>query len=155
MRNILICNYLFLDEHLCTVSRVELLRAFKKLNYGTFLYAQVLSPNYYEFNGIDKVYADRISSNKFLKYFSFFVKSLFHVPELIINKKINIIIIDPYSLLPLLPTIIINKLILSKKIFILDFRSGIFHNKNSGLKNIFRNYYLKFIMQIANIYQRV
>jgi len=152
MKKILICNYLFLDEHLCAISRIELLRAFKKLNYKTFLYAQTLSTRFTKIKGIDKIYVDRVSSNKFFKYLSFFIQSIFRVPFIIFFKKINLIIIDPYSLFPILPSIILSKIMRTDKIFILDFRSGIFHEKNSGIKNIIRNYYLKIFMNLSSLF---
>jgi len=149
LNNILVSNYLFLDEHFCTVSRIELLRSLKKLNNNVYLYAQTLSNRDYNFPGITGLFTVKVSSNQFFKFFSFLLKTMIMVPIIVIKKKINIIILDPYSVLPLLPFIIISRLF-SNKIFVIDFRSGIFHKKTTNRKNYFKNFYIKFILNKAS-----
>lgn len=146
---ILIANYLFIDEHHCAISRIELLKSLSKINYKTYLYFQTLTAKNLFVDEIDEIFIKRISSNRYIKYLSYILLSMFFIPSIIIKRKINFIIIDPYTIIPMIPFIILTKLFKKEIKIIVDFRSGIFHLRESGLKNIIRDKFLKIIIKIS------
>ena len=129
-KKILFISYMYLDYHMCKVSRFNILDQLNELGYKTYLYAACINKNdVKKGSGQFKLYFSSVPGLQILNFVIYQFKSIFKIPYIIYNQKIDIVMCDINSTPSLLPLLILKKLRLIKTIFILDFRSNILHKE--------------------------
>lgn len=150
-KKILFISYMYLDYHMCKVSRFNILDQLNELGYKTYLYAACINKNdVQKGSGQFKLYFSSVPGLQILNFVIYQFKSIFKIPYIIYNQKIDIVMCDINSTPSLLPLLILKKLRLIKTIFILDFRSNILHSRKNKLQTILKNNYLKLVIKISH-----
>ncbi len=147
-KNILLVNYIFLDEHLCKTSRFNFLESLSKLGYNThFLAAFLTQKNDSSGNVVvEQIHLPRMNYVKLI-YFNFMLNLI--LVRIIRRKNIHVVLIDPYSLVGTLSSLVYKLFSKNKFKLILDFRSGIFHKKNNSLKNFVKKLYISVVLFLS------
>lgn len=148
--NLLLVNYIFLDLHMCRTSRFNILYSLKKKGVNVSFYACYLNnkfDNSYDYN----IFQQKLPKTKFLKYIYYIIITSLNLISIDKKNNIDILFIDPYSVIPSIP-IFIKKKIFGKKLkIILDFRSGIFHFRREKYLDLLLDKYTSLIVKISQV----
>tara|TARA_Y100001935_G_scaffold11390_1_gene8890 strand:- start:3800 stop:4954 length:1155 start_codon:yes stop_codon:yes gene_type:complete len=148
-KNILFISYMYLDSHLCKVSRFSILDELYKLDNKTYLHAAAISKN----NILSKknIYLSyvKLPGIQILNFIVYQIKSFFTIPKLIFSNNINFVICDINSTPSIILLLLLKKFRIIKVNFILDFRSNILHKRKNNIQNFLKNAYLFFILKIS------
>ena len=140
---------MYLDYHMCKVSRFNILEQLFKLGHKTFLYAACI--NIKDVEESSKYFIQFYSSVPGIQILNFIVyqiKSLFKIPYIIFSNKIDVVICDINSTPSILHLLILKKLRIIDTVFILDFRSNILHSRTNKLQTFLKTLYLILIIKI-------
>lgn len=142
---------MFLDSHLCQVSRFSILEELYKANNNCFLHAAALSnDNIVTKKNIDLSYVV-LPGIQILNFFIYQLKSLFIIPKLIFTRNITHVICDINSTPSIFFLLILKKLRIIRLNFILDFRSNILHKRKNRVQNAFKKIYLFMTLKLSQL----
>lgn len=140
---------MYLDSHLCKVSRFSILDELNKLDNKTYLHAAAISKN----NILSKknIYLSyvKLPGIQILNFIVYQIKSFFTIPKLIFSNNINFVICDINSTPSIILLLLLKKFRIIKVNFILDFRSNILHKRKNNIQNFLKGAYLFFILKIS------
>lgn len=135
---------------MCRTSRFNILYSLKKKGVNVSFYACYLNnkfDNSYDYN----IFQQKLPKTKFLKYIYYIIITSLNLISIDKKNNIDILFIDPYSVIPSIP-IFIKKKIFGKKLkIILDFRSGIFHFRREKYLDLLLDKYTSLIVKISQV----
>ena len=150
-KNILFVSYMFLDSHLCKQSRFSILKSLSKKGNKTFLFAAHINKKNITKTTIFHQTSISLPGIQLVNFITYQMKSLFIIPNIIFNKNIDVVICDINSTPSIIPLLILKKFNLIETTFILDFRSNILHSRKNVIQNIFKDIYLRIMINISFI----
>ena len=151
-KNILFISYMYLDYHMCKVSRFNILEQLFILGHKTFLYAACINKKDVEESELNFTqFYSSVPGIQILNFIVYQLKSLFKIPYIIFNNKIDVVICDMNSTPSILHLLILKKLRIIDTVFILDFRSNILHSRKNRLQTFLKTMYLTLFIKISSI----
>ena len=151
-KNILFISYMYLDSHLCKISRLSILEELSNLDNKCYLHAAATSnKSIIDTKNIGLSYV-LLPGIQILNFLTYQIKSFFLIPRIIFNKKIDVIICDINSTPSIFLLLVLKKLKILNINFILDFRSNILHHRKNALQNFLKKYYLIFWLHFSKIF---
>lgn len=151
-KKILFISYIYLDYHMCKVSRFNILEQLFKLGHKTFLYAACINKKDVEESSKYFIqFYSSVPGIQILNFIVYQIKSLFKIPYIIFNNKIDVVICDIISTPSILHLLILKKLRIIDTVFILDFRSNILHSRTNKLQTFLKALYLILIIKISSV----
>lgn len=142
---------MFLDSHLCKVSRFSILEELYKADNNCHLHAAALSnENIVSKKNIDLSYVI-LPGIQILNFFFYQLKSLFIIPKLIYTNNITHVICDINSTPSIIFLLLLKKLRIIRVNFILDFRSNILHKRKNRIQNALKKIYLFLILKLSQL----
>ena len=97
-KKILFISYIYLDYHMCKVSRFNILEQLFKLGHKTFLYAACINKKDVEESSKYFIqFYSSVPGIQILNFIVYQIKSLFKIPYIIFNNKIDVVICDIIS----------------------------------------------------------
>ena len=142
---------MYLDSHLCKVSRFSILDELYKLDNRCYLHAAAISKNnILSKKNINLSYVV-LPGIQILNFIVYQVKSFFIIPKLIYSNNINYVICDINSTPSIILLLLLKKLRIIKVNFVLDFRSNILHKRKNKIQNFLKTVYLFFILKLSKL----
>ncbi len=150
-KNILFISYMYLDSHLCKVSRFSILDELYKLDNKCHLHAAAISKNKISSKKNINLSYVLLPGIQILNFIVYHIKSFFIIPKLIYSNNINYVICDINSTPSIIFLLLLKKLRIIKVKFILDFRSNILHKRKNKIQNFLKTVYLFFILKLSKL----
>jgi glycosyltransferase involved in cell wall biosynthesis len=151
-KKILFISYMYLDYHMCKVSRFNILEQLSIIGHQTFLYAACINKKDIKESSMNFTqFYSSVPGVQILNFIVYQLKSLFKIPYIIFNNKIDVVICDINSTPSILHLLILKKLRIIDTVFILDFRSNILHSRKNRLQTFLKRIYLKAFIKISSI----
>tara|TARA_B100000900_G_scaffold416237_1_gene450405 strand:- start:3470 stop:4642 length:1173 start_codon:yes stop_codon:yes gene_type:complete len=151
-KNILFISYMYLDYHMCKVSRFNILEQLFILGHKTFLYAACINKNDVEKSSKNFTqFYSSVPGIQILNFIVYQLKSLFKIPYIVLNNKIDVVICDMNSTPSILHLLILKKMKIIDTTFVLDFRSNILHSRKNRLQTFLKKIYLSLFIKISSI----
>ena len=148
-KNILFISYMYLDSHLCKISRFSILEELSKLDNKCYLHAAAMSnKSIVDKKNIELSYV-LLPGIQLLNFVAYQIKSFFLIPKIIINKNIDFVICDINSTPSIVLLLLLKRIKIININFILDFRSNILHKRKNKIQNFLQFIYLFFILKIS------
>ena len=140
---------MYLDSHLCQISRLSILEELFNLNNKCYLHAAAINDkNIIDKKNIGLSYV-LLPGIQLLNFIVYQVKSFFIIPKIIYKKNIKYVICDINSTPAIIFLLLLKKLRIIKINFILDFRSNILHKRKNWIQNLFKSIYLFVILKLS------
>mgnify|MGYP006084420037 FL=1 len=142
---------MYLDSHLCKVSRFSILDELYKLDNRCYLHAAAISEN--NLLGKKNIHLSYVilPGIQILNFIVYQMKSFFIIPKLIYSKNINYVICDINSTPSIILLLLLKKFRIIKVNFVLDFRSNILHKRKNKIQNLLKTVYLFFTLKISKL----
>ncbi len=142
---------MYLDSHLCKVSRFSILDELYKLDNKCHLHAAAISKNNISSKKNINLSYVLLPGIQILNFIVYQIKSFFIIPKLIYSNNINYVICDINSTPSIIFLLLLKKLRIIKVNFILDFRSNILHKRKNKIQNFLKTVYLFFILKLSKL----
>ena len=150
-KNILFISYMYLDSHLCQISRLSILEELSNLDNKCYLHAAAISnKSIIDKKNIGLSYV-LLPGIQLLNFIVYQIKSFFIIPKIIHKNNIKYVICDINSTPSIILLLLLKKLRIIKINFILDFRSNILHKRKNRIQNFFKSIYLFFILKLSKL----
>lgn len=141
---------MYLDYHLCKVSRFNILKELSRIGHKTSLYAACINKKDIQVPKDFEQFYSSVPGIQILNFISYQLKSFFKIPYILSKNKIDVVICDLNSTPSILPLLILRRLKLINITFILDFRSNILHSRKNKLQSLLQSIYLKLFIKLSN-----
>tara|TARA_A100001011_G_scaffold70240_1_gene71853 strand:+ start:33153 stop:34262 length:1110 start_codon:yes stop_codon:yes gene_type:complete len=137
---------------MCKISRFNILDNLSDIGHQSFLYAACLkSKNVLKNSDKFIQFHSSVPGVQLLNFLTYQLKSIFRIPYLIFNNKIDTVICDINSTPAILPLLILKKIGVIDTVFVLDFRSNILHNRKNVLQSLLKSLYLNIFIKLSSI----
>ena len=143
-------SHVYIGTQVCSSSRFGILNALNKSGHETILVSPTVSleNGYRKTYGVD-TYLVKLPGVPYINIALYQILIFFELITLLKTFRPNMVLIDLYSFWGALPLIILSKIKKNSVHFILDFRSGVFHKRNTKIKNFMLSIFIKISISVS------